>query len=84
MFYLYVLKSSVDGSIYIGYTSDLAKRVKEHNDKKSTSTKSKVPWELVYYEAYKSRNDAKHRERQLKRFAQAYKALRQRIKQSVI
>jgi len=83
MFYAYVIKSKKDNSIYIGYTEDLKKRLKEHNSKQNKSTKNKAPFELIYYEAYKSKSDAKFREDNLKRFAQAYTQLKKRIKNSL-
>ena len=84
MFYVYFLKSEKDGSLYIGYTDDLKRRLEEHNKEKSKSTKFKVPFELIYYESYKSRSDAKYRERNLKRFAGAYNSLKRRIKNSLL
>jgi len=83
MFYVYIIKSKKDGSIYIGYTADLKRRIKEHNSSTSKSTKNKVPLELVYYESYKSMKDAKYRERNLKRFAKAYQQLKKRISSSL-
>ena len=83
MFYAYVIKSKKDNSIYIDYTEDLKKRLKEHNSKQNKSTKNKAPFELIYYEAYKSKSDAKFREDNLKRFAQAYTQLKKRIKNSL-
>jgi len=84
MFYVYVLKSEKNNNIYIGYTEDLRKRLKEHNSKQNKSTKNKAPFELIYYEAYKSKSDAKFREDNLKRFAQAYTQLKKRIKNSLV
>ncbi len=66
MFYLYALKSLRNGDLYIGFTHDLRNRLQEHNEKKVKSTGPNTPWELVYYEAYKSKVDATRRERQLK------------------
>ncbi len=83
MFYLYILKSKKDGSIYIGHTNDLKRRFEEHNKGLSKYTKFKMPFELIYYEAYKSKADAKYREKNLKRFAQAYTQLKKRIKNSL-
>lgn len=83
MFYVYILRSKKDGSIYIGYTNDLKRRFEEHNNSKSKSTKNKVPFELIYYEAYKSIADVKYRENNLKRFAKAYIQLKRRIKNSL-
>ncbi len=83
MFYVYVLKSRKDNSLYIGYTNDLKRRLEEHNGGKNKSTKFKTSFELIYYEAYKSESDAKYREKNMKRFAQAYSALKKRIKNSL-
>ena len=67
MFYVYILKSFKKAEqIYIGYTSNLKKRFKEHNDGLSQSTKPYRPWELIFYEAYKSQKDALKREKYFK------------------
>lgn len=66
MFYTYILKSKKDGKLYTGYTNDLRKRFKQHNDGKSTYTKGKGPYELVYYEACLDEEDARSRELYLK------------------
>ena len=50
MFYVYVLESLKNGELYTGYTSDLRKRVQEHNYGLNPSTKRYVPWKLIYYE----------------------------------
>ncbi len=52
--------------MYIGYTSDLKKRFKEHNSGKSRSTKPFRPYELIFYESFLNRIDAKNREKYLK------------------
>ena len=65
MFYVYILKSRRDGKIYIGFTSDLSNRLEEHNSGKTKSTSYRTPLDLVYYEAYKSRDDAEKREKML-------------------
>lgn len=83
MFYVYVLKSEVDQSLYIGYTNDLRRRFKEHNAKHSKYTKSKIPWVLVYYEAYKSDTDARVRESKLKQFKNSYSELKKRFGNSL-
>ena len=84
MFYVYILKSKKDDSKYIGYTNNLKRRLTEHNNLKNKSTKYKAPFNLVYYEAYQSRADAKNREYNLKRFANAYIQLKRRIKNSLL
>jgi len=69
VYYVYVLKSTILKRFYIGYSSDLRRRLKEHNDSRSKSDKGYSPWELVYYEAYKDKLTATKREKQLKKHA---------------
>ncbi len=66
MFYVYVLRSLKDSNLYIGFTSDLKRRFTEHNKGESKSTKSRRPFELLYYEAHKSKEDAMRREKYFK------------------
>ncbi|MGB7061933.1 MAG: GIY-YIG nuclease family protein [Candidatus Zixiibacteriota bacterium] len=66
MFYVYVLRSSVDGNLYIGQTSDLEKRVALHNEGRIRSTSRRCPLELVHVEEYETRGEAIKRERFLK------------------
>ena len=65
-YYVYILQSIKDKSLYIGYTTDLRKRLKEHNSGKSLATKPFRPYKLIFYEAFLSRKDAKNREVYLK------------------
>ncbi|MBP6883633.1 MAG: GIY-YIG nuclease family protein [Candidatus Pacebacteria bacterium] len=62
MFYTYILKSKKDGKLYTGYTNNLRKRFSEHNSGKSTYTKGRGPYELIYYEACLEEQDARSRE----------------------
>ncbi|MFH1656564.1 MAG: GIY-YIG nuclease family protein [Candidatus Nealsonbacteria bacterium] len=73
MFFVYILQSKKDKSIYIGCSNDLRERFKKHNLGFVKSTKSKIPFALVYYEAYASRQDAFKREHNLKLRARALK-----------
>jgi len=66
MHYTYVLKSQKKEWIYIGFTSNLRRRLAEHKKGLSKSTKPYRPIELVFYEAYKSKSDAKKREEYFK------------------
>ena len=79
MFCIYLIRSSRDKSIYVGYTNDLRRRLAEHNKNQSVYTRNKGPYELVYFECYKSIKDAKYRETQLKKHSQAYTQLKHRI-----
>lgn len=83
MFYVYVLRSKKDKQLYIGYTNDLKRRIEEHNSGKNTSTKYRRPFELIYYEAYKLKEDAEHREDMLKLFGRALGGLKRRIRSSL-
>jgi len=84
MWCVYLIKSKSDRSIYIGLTNNLKRRLKEHNSGKTFSTKSKIPWELIYCEIYKSAEDAKKREESLKLHARALAQLKKRISQSLL
>ncbi|ODS33854.1 MAG: GIY-YIG nuclease superfamily protein [Candidatus Scalindua rubra] len=84
MHYVYIIKSIKTKKIYIGYTSDLKRRLKEHNEGKNYTTLRMLPIELVYYEAYKSKEDAKNREKQLKRYGNALLFLKKRIKKCLL
>jgi len=64
--YLYILQSQKDKKFYTGITSDLRKRVKEHNSGKNISTSYRRPFKLIYYEAYLFKKDAEAREKYLK------------------
>ncbi len=67
MFFVYVLKSLKNKRRYIGYTIDLEKRLKEHNEGKNTSTRNRGPWEIIYCEKnFPTRTDAQKREKELK------------------
>jgi len=83
MFYVYVLRSQKDDKLYIGYSDDLRRRLDEHNKGLNRSTKSRVPLNLIYYEAYASQADAKVREKRLKSSAGANTALKRRLRESL-
>lgn len=69
MYYVYILDRNK--KFYIGYTVDLQKRIKQHQ------RGSRVF--LIYYEAYKLEKAARDRERKLKHYGSAWRALRKRI-----
>ncbi len=61
--YVYILRSLHVDKFYVGCTNDLKKRLREHNLGKSFATKPRIPFQLVYYEAFPHRLDAETRER---------------------
>ena len=77
MFYVYVLRST-EGEHYIGYTADLRRRLAEHNRSKVASTRGRS-WDLLCYEAYRSADAARRRERVLKGHGRSKQALLARL-----
>ena len=71
MEYVYLLKSQKTGEAYVGQTHNLQQRFYQHNHGHNQSTKFGVPWELIAYEAYRSKALAMERERKLKRYGKA-------------
>jgi putative endonuclease len=65
-FYFYVLQSETTGRFYIGHTENLSKRIFEHNNKRTPSTKNRGPWVLFHSEEYPTRSEAARRERHVK------------------
>lgn len=66
MYYVYVLQSLKDYSLYTGFTKGVAKRLALHNQGINIATKDLRPWKLIYYEAYAIKQDAVNREKFLK------------------
>lgn len=83
MFYTYLLRSQKTNELYIGYTKDLRKRLTEHNSGLNRATKGKIPWELIYYEAYKASRDATKREKMLKIYGRTFGGLKRRLSLSL-
>lgn len=66
MNYTYILRCS-DGTFYTGWTNDLEKRVASHNDGSGGKyTRTRRPVELVYHEAFETKQEAMSREWQIK------------------
>ena len=84
MYYVYMIKSKKDDNLYIGSTNDLKRRLLEHNRGLNFSTKFRRPFELIYYEAYKSEEDARIREHNLKLRANALGQLKRRTSKSLL
>jgi len=65
-YYVYVLKSLKDCKFYIGFSTNVARRLIAHNEGKNTSTRNRRPLELIYFEGYLNKMDALGRENFLK------------------
>lgn len=71
--YTYILKCA-DGTLYCGWTNDLEKRLKSHNDGKGAKyTRSRLPVTLVYYEEFDSPVEAQKREYRIKKLTRQEK-----------
>ena len=60
--YVYLLQSLKDKKHYIGQADNVKKRLKEHNEGKVRSTKHRIPFKLIGYEEYPTRNEARWKE----------------------
>ena len=72
MYYVYILKHPTEHRIYIGFSTDLRARMRNHQSVHRD-------WKLSYYEAYVSEEDARERERRLKDYGNVKQLLRKRI-----
>ena len=84
MFFIYLLKSKLDNSSYIGFTENLKERMEKHNQGMVQSTRNLRPMELIYFEGYKSKRDALIREKRLKQFKKGYASLKRRLPDSLM
>ncbi len=82
MYYVYVLKGLRDKKLYIGITENIERRIDQHNQGMNKATKYQQ-WELIYFEAYKSKLDASNREYKLKCGGQQKRWLKERLKHSL-
>ena len=82
-YYAYILFSLKDRGLYIGYTSDLNKRLRLHAVGKISATKSRLPVLLIHYEYFINRADAKARETFLKS-GYGHKQLADILKRTII
>lgn len=83
MYYVYVLKSMKNGTIYYGYTCNLRRRLRQHNAGKSMFTSKHLPLKLVYYEAFITKLDAILREKSIKHHGSNKHHLKRRIVRSL-
>ncbi len=75
MAFFYVLESKKNGRFYYGSTTDLKRRLEEHNRGKTKATRYLIPWLLRYYEEYPTLKQARKREYQVKRWKSRVKVL---------
>lgn len=79
MYYVYLLRNRQSHKFYVGQTNNLQKRFSDHIQGLNKSTKSETSWDLVYYEAYRTRQEAVLRERRLKHHGKGLAELKKRL-----
>ena len=79
MFYNYIIQSLKNDQLYTGFTSDLKKRINEHNQGLNLSTKRYKPLKIIYYEACVDKDDVMRREGYLKT-TQGIRLVKRRLK----
>ena len=67
MYYVYIIESKTDQSWYYGFSENPEKRLHFHNEGKSTYTKSKRPWKLIFSRSFDTKTEALKFEQYLKR-----------------
>jgi putative endonuclease len=83
--YVYLIQNVNSKELYIGCTSNLEERLKAHNNKgiKFTTRKS-GRWIYIYAEAFRSKEDARTREKQLKQHGAGKRELLKRLQKSIV
>ena len=64
--YVYVLRSTSDQMFHVGFTKNLPKQIRDHNNGLVPATKRRIPFDLVYWEGCLNQTDATRREKYLK------------------
>ena len=69
MFYVYIIQSQLDNTFYKGFTMQPNLRLLQHNNKESTYTSRKTPWQLIHLELFDDKTSALKREKRLKKYS---------------
>ena len=73
-FYVYLLASQKNGTLYCGHTDDIARRAWQHREGQGAAfTRRNRVTRLVWYEVHDTRDGAKTREYQIKKWKRAWK-----------
>lgn len=68
MYFTYIIQSQKTSKFYIESTRNIEKRIHEHNNNWTKSTKGKGPWKIIYTEHYETKSEAMKREKEIKRY----------------
>ena len=66
MFYAYVIRSLKNGTLYKGHCENIAVRLEQHNNGMTQSIKNNIPFEVIYFEEFATREEVIKRERYFK------------------
>ena len=77
--YVYLLRSRQDGTCYVGWTTDVLRRLVEHNAGQALWTRRKRPWRLIGFEIYPTPQQAQQYERMLKTQSRMLNAFKKRL-----
>jgi putative endonuclease len=66
--FVYILQSQKDQKYYIGITSNIENRLAFHNSGRQRSTRTRIPFKLIYIESFITKAEAFRREQQIKSF----------------
>lgn len=83
MYFVYILQSIENQELYIGVSSNLLRRIREHNSPFNTGYTKGRKWRIVYVEGYLSETVAYNRERMLKQYGNVWYGVRRRIIQTM-
>ncbi len=67
MYYVYILRSTIKDILYVGSTNDTERRIIEHNNGRTISTKPYLPWKLVFKQSFNDKATAYKTEIKLKK-----------------
>jgi putative endonuclease len=65
-YFVYALQSETDGGLYVGMSSDVHRRLQQHNSGQTRSTKARLPFRLFHVEEFDDRLTAREREKYFK------------------
>lgn len=82
MFYFYIIRSLRNNKLYLGQTIDLKARLISHNKGENLATKPNIPYELIFYSAFKNEKDAINCEKYFKTTA-GWKRLHKMLENSL-
>jgi|TARA_B100001971_G_C18185330_1_gene535241 putative endonuclease len=66
-YFTYIIQSLKTGKYYTGSSENPEKRLQQHNWSRTPSTRTGIPWKLVYFEEFKTRSKAVKREYEIKK-----------------